>query len=52
MRPERLVFAIPAMHGLAAGARRQEDRCAETVAYVCRGMTCSEPVKSLASLVR
>jgi uncharacterized protein YyaL (SSP411 family) len=48
--PKRLVFAIPSdADGLPAALA---DKCpsTETVAYVCRGMTCSEPLRSLAAL--
>jgi uncharacterized protein YyaL (SSP411 family) len=49
--PKRLVFAIPDSaenlpQGLADKAVREE-----TVAYICRGMTCSEPVRSLSALI-
>jgi uncharacterized protein YyaL (SSP411 family) len=51
--PSRLTFAIPgdAPDLPAALAAKQAPTSAETVAYVCRGLTCSEPVRSLASLV-
>jgi uncharacterized protein YyaL (SSP411 family) len=49
--PRRLVFAIPDdardLPGALSGKRSQE----ATVAYVCRGTTCSPPVKSVAQLV-
>jgi uncharacterized protein YyaL (SSP411 family) len=50
--PRRLVFAIaadsPNLPPAIAGKRAFDDR---TVAYVCEGMTCSEPLQSLASAV-
>jgi uncharacterized protein YyaL (SSP411 family) len=49
--PKRLVFAIPSdAEELPAsiGAKRAHH---DTVAYVCRGTTCSEPIRSLAGLV-
>ena len=48
--PRRLVLAIPSgAEGLpeALAAKRPRDR---TVAYVCRGPQCSEPIESLAAL--
>ena len=48
--PRRMVIAIPAdTAGLpeALAAKRPRDR---TVAYVCRGPTCSEPISSLEAL--
>jgi uncharacterized protein len=48
--PKRLVFAIPeALTDLPAALASKKPNAA-TVAYVCRGMTCSEPIRSLAGL--
>jgi uncharacterized protein len=50
--PHRMVVAVP------AGARELPTALADkqpmqgTVAYVCRGMTCSAPVRSLGELIR
>ncbi|MET0534198.1 MAG: thioredoxin domain-containing protein, partial [Steroidobacter sp.] len=49
--PRRLVFAIPADAASLPTAIAAKKPLAETAAYVCRGMTCSEPVRSLSSLV-
>jgi|HigsolmetaAR202D_1030399.scaffolds.fasta_scaffold00168_30 uncharacterized protein YyaL (SSP411 family) len=49
--PKRLVFAIPnSAASLPAGLAEKAPR-EETVAYICRGMTCSEPVRSLSALI-
>jgi len=48
--PKRLVFAIPA-DALGLPESIASKRCeSDTVAYVCRGMTCSEPLRSLSAL--
>jgi hypothetical protein len=50
--PRRLVLAIPSeAQDLPSGL---DDKLADarTVAYVCRGTTCSAPVDSLENLVR
>src|SRR5690606_34525599 len=49
--PRRLVFAIPADAKDLPAAISDKKPLQETAAYVCRGMTCSEPVRSLSSLV-
>lgn len=49
--PRRLVFAIPADAPDLPAAIADKQPLPETVAYVCRGMTCSPPVRSLAALV-
>jgi uncharacterized protein len=51
--PRRLVFAIPAEGDASAlpAAIADKKPLAETAAYVCRGMTCSAPVRSLSALV-
>lgn len=49
--PRRLVFAIPADASGLPAAISDKKPLAETAAYVCRGMTCSAPVRSLSSLV-
>jgi uncharacterized protein YyaL (SSP411 family) len=49
--PRRLVFAIPADAPQLPTALAEKKALAETAAYVCRGLTCSAPVKSLAGLV-
>ncbi len=48
--PTRLVFAIEADATLPA-ALADKRALDMTVAYVCRGMTCSEPVRALAPLL-
>jgi uncharacterized protein YyaL (SSP411 family) len=48
--PHRLVFAIPADATQLPQAIADKKAGAEAVAYVCQGMTCSEPVRSLASI--
>jgi uncharacterized protein YyaL (SSP411 family) len=49
--PRRQVFAIPADAAALPPALAQKQPLETTVAYICRGMTCSEPVRSLAALV-
>jgi uncharacterized protein len=49
--PNRWVFAIPAQASDLPAALADKRASNETLAYVCRGMTCSEPIRSLASLV-
>ncbi len=49
--PRRLVFAIPDGAADLPSALADKRSQAATVAYVCRGMTCSPPVMSLAQLV-
>jgi uncharacterized protein YyaL (SSP411 family) len=49
--PRRLVFAIPADAQALPNAIADKKPLAETAAYVCRGMTCSAPVRSLSALV-
>ncbi|MGH8178329.1 MAG: thioredoxin domain-containing protein [Steroidobacter sp.] len=49
--PARLVFAIPGDAPQLPAALAVKKPMRETAAYVCRGMTCSEPVKSLAALI-
>jgi uncharacterized protein YyaL (SSP411 family) len=49
--PRRLVFAIAADAIDLPAAIADKKALAETAAYVCRGMTCSAPVKSLSSLI-
>jgi uncharacterized protein YyaL (SSP411 family) len=49
--PKRLVFAIPNdAAGLPANVATKAAGT-ETLAYVCRGTTCSEPVRSMSALV-
>jgi uncharacterized protein len=48
--PQRLVFAIPSTAQDLPAALAEKRPMSETVAYVCRGLTCSEPLRSLASL--
>ena len=48
--PKRLVFAIPATAQGLPQAIETKAACAETVAYVCQGSTCSAPLRSLAAL--
>ena len=49
--PARLVFAIPRDATGLPQALADKRPLPEAAAYVCRGTTCSEPVKSLASLI-
>jgi uncharacterized protein YyaL (SSP411 family) len=49
--PRRLVFPIPDDAADLPGALADKRSQAQTVAYVCRGMTCSPPVSSLARLI-
>jgi uncharacterized protein YyaL (SSP411 family) len=49
--PRRLVFAIPADTSALPAAIAEKKPLAETAAYVCRGMTCSAPVRSLSALI-
>jgi uncharacterized protein YyaL (SSP411 family) len=49
--PRRLVFAIAADAAELPTAIADKKPLPETAAYICRGMTCSAPVKSLSSLV-
>jgi uncharacterized protein YyaL (SSP411 family) len=49
--PRRIVLAVPAdAHDLPT-AFEDKKAMAETVAYICRGPVCSEPLKSLAALI-
>jgi uncharacterized protein YyaL (SSP411 family) len=45
------VFAVPADTDALPPAIADKKPLAETAAYVCRGMTCSAPVRSLSALV-
>lgn len=49
--PTRLVFAIEADAAALPAALADKRALDTTVAYVCRGMTCSEPVRALAPLL-
>jgi uncharacterized protein YyaL (SSP411 family) len=49
--PRRLVFAIPHDAGRLPPPLADKKAQAETIAYVCQGMTCSEPLKSIAALI-
>ena len=49
--PRRLVFAVPADASDLPPAIAAKKPLQETAAYVCRGMTCSEPVRSLSGLI-
>ncbi|HEY7640674.1 MAG TPA: thioredoxin domain-containing protein [Steroidobacteraceae bacterium] len=49
--PTRLVFAIDADAAALPPAIADKRALDTTVAYVCRGMTCSEPVRALAPLL-
>ena len=49
--PKRLVFAIPGDARDLPPALADKRTTGITCAYICRGMTCSEPVKSLAALL-
>jgi hypothetical protein len=48
--PRRLVFSIPADAEDLPGALALRKPSASTIAYVCRGMSCSAPVTSLGDL--
>ena len=48
--PKRLVFAIPGDASGLPGALADKRPLEDTVAYVCRGMTCSEPLRSIAAI--
>ncbi|HEU5134637.1 MAG TPA: thioredoxin domain-containing protein [Steroidobacteraceae bacterium] len=50
--PHRLVFSIPAKFDELDAAVDNKKAGPISRAYVCRGSTCSEPVESLADLVR
>ena len=49
--PRRLVFAIPSDAADLPAALAEKKAQQGTVAYICRGMTCSAPVASLEELV-
>jgi uncharacterized protein len=49
--PRRLVFAVPADADDLPAPIADKKPLAETAAYICRGMTCSEPVRSLSGLI-
>jgi len=48
--PKRLVFAIPADAADLPAAIADKRPLDETAAYVCRGMTCSEPLRSVSAV--
>ena len=48
--PRRLVFAIPASAGNLPGALEARKPGESTIAYVCRGTSCSAPIRSLKEL--
>ena len=50
--PRRLVFAIPDDAAELPPALAEKRAAQDTVAYVCRGMTCSAPIGTLEDLVR
>ena len=50
--PRRVVIAVPAEAGGLPPALADKTAGPGTVAYVCRGMTCSPPVTTLGALVR
>jgi uncharacterized protein len=49
--PKRLVFAIPADERELPEAIASKKPATQTLAYICRGSVCSEPIRSLAGLV-
>jgi uncharacterized protein len=49
--PRRLLFGIPANTPDLPAALAAKRPAESTVAYICRGTTCSEPVKSLSALI-
>jgi uncharacterized protein YyaL (SSP411 family) len=50
--PNRLVFAIPSDAGELPPGLEQKRALGDPVAYVCHGLTCSEPIRSLEALAR
>jgi uncharacterized protein YyaL (SSP411 family) len=50
--PHRMVVAVPATVQSLPPALASKKALGSTVAYVCRGMTCSPPVPTLAQLLR
>jgi uncharacterized protein YyaL (SSP411 family) len=50
--PQRMVVAVPAAAQSLPPALASKKSPGGAVAYVCRGMTCSPPVPTLAQLVR
>jgi uncharacterized protein YyaL (SSP411 family) len=50
--PRRVVLAIPAEAGDLHPALADKRPGSSTVAYVCRGTTCSPPLATLGALVR
>ncbi len=50
--PQRMVVAVPAAAQSLPPALASKKALGSTVAYVCRGMTCSPPVPTLAQLLR
>jgi uncharacterized protein YyaL (SSP411 family) len=49
--PRRLVFSVPADAADLPPALAEKRAAQDTVAYVCRGMSCSAPIGSLEQLV-
>lgn len=49
--PKRLVFAIPAHEPDLPEAIASKQAASHTLAYICRGSVCSEPIRSLAGLI-
>jgi uncharacterized protein YyaL (SSP411 family) len=49
--PHRLVFAIPADAPQLPLALAEKKPMDTTVAYICRGMTCSAPMRSISELI-
>ena len=50
--PRRLVLAIPADAADLPAALKGKAAQAEAIAYVCRGTTCSAPLRSLSTLAQ
>jgi uncharacterized protein YyaL (SSP411 family) len=50
--PRRMIIAVPADARNLPAALASKQPLGSTVAYLCRGMTCSPPVPTLAQLVR
>ena len=50
--PHRMIVAVPSSARDLPQALADKKPSHGTVAYVCRGMTCSPPVQSLAELIR
>jgi hypothetical protein len=50
--PTRMIFAIPRDAAELPPALGEKSATADTVAYICNGMTCSAPLTHLESIAR